>query len=405
MIVKILKKSTTFKAVRYNTGKVEKDRGELLLVRNFGALQGLENLRPQDYINYLEAVSARSTRIKYPQFHVAISTKGRAHSREELSDIAQKWMEGMGYGNQPYLLIFHKDTSNNHVHLVSTRVGKDGKKISDKYEKLRAYRVLNRVMDDDGKLAVTADLKKALGYAFSTRAQFMMILEAQGYALALKDGTYAISNDGKELASLDVAKVDERIAARQKDMGRIAQVRAIIQRYHSKHDPVPYPIDMGYSSALAAFLYKKFGLQVLFHGKNGKSPYGYTVIDHAAKAVYKGGEVMPLAAFIAPMQAAETRKPASGHGPEPHAHPTDGPRPTEHENTTANGHSEYIETNSDPTDPDDGIRQPLEPRSYPEAEPGITLPTLDINISDDIDDEAILGRNRRRKKKARTNTR
>ncbi|MGO3653104.1 MAG: relaxase/mobilization nuclease domain-containing protein, partial [Sphingobacterium sp.] len=137
MIVKILKKSATFKAVRYNTGKVEKDRGELLLAKNFGLLQGLENLRPQDYINYLEAVSARSSRTKYPQFHIAISTKGRSHSKEELADIAQKWMDGMGYGQQPYLLIYHKDTANNHVHLVSTRVGRDGKKISDRYEKLR----------------------------------------------------------------------------------------------------------------------------------------------------------------------------------------------------------------------------------------------------------------------------
>src|SRR5690606_25794067 len=179
-----------FKAVRYNTGKVDKDRGELLLVRNFGALEGLENLRPQDYINYFEAVSARSSRTIYPQFHVAISTKGKAHSREELSDIARKWMNGMGYGEQPYLLIFHKDTANNHVHLVSTRVGRDGKKISDRYEKLRAYRVLGQVMGQDEKLTMAAHLQKALGYSFSTRAQFMMLLEAQGYAMTLKTDTY-----------------------------------------------------------------------------------------------------------------------------------------------------------------------------------------------------------------------
>src|SRR5690606_5273152 len=199
--------------------------------------------RPQDYVNYLEAVSARSTRIKYPQFHVAISTKGRAHSKEELSDIAQKWMEGMGYAEQPYLLIFHKDTDNNHVHLVSTRVGRDGKKISDKYEKLRAYRVLNQIMGKDERQTTSADLQKALGYSFSTRAQFMMILETKGYALALKDGAYAISKYGRELARIDVVKVDERIAARQKDKGRVAEVRAIIERYRSKYDPTPYATD------------------------------------------------------------------------------------------------------------------------------------------------------------------
>ncbi|WP_262246535.1 relaxase/mobilization nuclease domain-containing protein [Parapedobacter soli] len=378
MIVKILKKSATFRAVRYNTGKVDKDRGELLLVRNFGALQGLENLRPQDYVNYLEAVSARSTRIKYPQFHVAISTKGRAHSKEDLSDIAQKWMEDMGYGNQPYLLIFHRDTANNHVHLVSTRVGRDGKKISDKYEKIRAYRVLNQIMGKDERQATSADLKKALDYSFSTRAQFMMILETRGYTLALKDGAYAISKYGKELASIDVAKVDERIAAREKDKGRVAQVRAIIERYRSKYDPTPYATDAGYSSTLFSFLYEKFGLQAVFHGKSGKPPYGYTLIDHAAKAVYKGGEVMPMGEFIAHRATTGGRQQPHSSQPEPHAWSQTKPtldRPWETDSAI------------DTTDPD------------------MALVALDISISDDIDDEATLGRNRRRKKKARTNTR
>lgn len=378
MIVKILKKSATFKAVRYNTGKVDKDRGELLIVQDFGALQGLENLRPQDYINYLEAVSARSTRIKYPQFHVAISTKGRAHSKEDLSDIAQKWMEGMGYSDQPYLLIFHKDTANNHVHLVSTRVGKDGKKISDKYEKLRAYRVLNQIMGKDEKQTASADLQKVFGYTFSSRAQFMMILEAQGYALALKDGAYAISKNGRKLASIDVAKVDERIVAREKDKGRTAQVRAIIEKYRSKYDPTPYATDAGYSSTLSSFLYEKFGIEAVFHGKDGKPPYGYTLIDHAAKAVHKGGEVMPLAEFIALEVGTVGRQQPHSSQQEPHAWFQTKPTVDR---------SWETEPAVDATDPD------------------MALPALDISISDDIDDEATLGRNRRRKKKARTNTR
>src|SRR5690606_5535466 len=389
MIVKILKKSATFKSVRYNTGKVGKDRGELLLVRNFGALEGMENLRPQDYINYLEAVSARSTRTKYPQFHVAISTKGRQHSKGELADIAQQWMRGMGYGQQPYLLIFHKDTANNHVHLVSTRVGRDGKKIADRYEKLRAYRVLNRIMGEDEKRAVANDLHRALSYSFSTRAQFMMVLEAQGYALILKDGRYAISKYGRELTSLDVAEVDNRISAREKDKGRVAQIRAIIERYRHEHDPSPYPNDGGYSSALAEFLRGKFGLQAVFHGKGGKPPYGYTRIDHAGKAIYKGGEIMPLAEFTG-------RTPVhvpTGHTGAHSETPTYRPGDTEGQYDTVS------RTPSD--DGPTGTRQ----TGQPYTDPGRAIPELDISISDDIDDEAVLGRNRRRKRKARTSTR
>lgn len=397
MIVKILQKSATFKAVRYNTGKVDKDRGELLLVRNFAALEGLENLRPQDYINYLEAVSVRSTPTKYPQLHVAISTKGRQHSKEELSDIAQKWMDGMGYGGQPYLLIFHKDTANNHVHVVSTRVGRDGRKISDRYEKLRAYRVLNQVMGQDEKRAADAALHNALSYNFSTRAQFMMLLEVQGYALALKDGHYAISKFGTELATVDVDSVDGRIAVWVKDKGRAGQLRAVIERYRAMHDPVPYLTDSGYTSTLAEFLHGKFGIQVRFHGKGGKPPYGYTLIDHAGKAVYKGGEIMPLSEFMATGPVSEKTQGV-------------GSTTLTKEDTAPYQWEKVSDMQNMPELPEatpiyDKAVSDRAQKHYSDPDPVLSLPNLGVDISDDIDDEAVLGRNRRRKQKARTNTR
>ncbi len=395
MIVKILQKSASFKAVRYNTGKVEKDRGELMLTRNFGVLEGLENLRPQDYINYLEAVSSRSTRTKYPQFHVAISTRGREHSKEELSDIAQKWMDGMGYGQQPYLLIYHKDTANNHLHVVSTRVGRDGRKISDRYEKLRAYRVLNRILSEDEKQEVTKDLEKALAYSFSTRAQFMMLLEAQGYALTLEEGKYTIAKYGRQLANLEAATVDARIARRRKDKGRVDQIRAIIRRYRDRHDPAIRITDNRHASALADFLQGKFGIQVLFHGRDGRTPHGYTVIDHVGKAVYKGGEIMPMAEFIAAGKSAE-RQQDIGKAQNPEQRSTIPP--LHHTDT-----GEIQE--SDTSGPGNGIGQEPQPHTYPHADPDLLLPAVEINISDDVDDEAIHGRNRRRRQKARTNTR
>lgn len=397
MIVKILQKSATFKAVRYHTGKVDKDRGELVLVQNFSALEGLENLRPQDYINYLEAVSTCSTRTKYPQLHVAISTKGRQHSKEDLSDIAQKWMDGMGYGNQPYLLIFHKDTANNHVHVVSTRVGRDGKKISDRYEKLRAYRVLNQVMGQDEKQAADTALQKALAYHFSTRAQFMMLLEAQGYALVLKNGHYAINKFGRQLAKVDVHSVDGRIAAREKDKSRAGQLRAIIERYRTMHDPAPYLTDSGYTSALAEFLKGKFGMQVLFHGKDGKPPYGYTLIDHAGKAVYKGGEIMALSEIMAIGPVSEIRQGAGSTTPT-----TQDTEPYRWQDA---GDIESLPELPGDTSVSEKTIPDLFQRPNPDFDPVLPLPDLGVDISDDIDDEAVLGRNRRRKQKARTNTR
>lgn len=386
MIVKILPPSTTFKGVRYNTNKVDKDKGELMKVSGFGALQALQNLRPKDYVNYLEAQSAASKRTKYPQLHAVISCKGRSHSKRELTAIAEQWLNGMGYGEQPYLLVFHKDTSNNHIHIVSTRVDRDGKKINDSFEKIRAYEVLNRIIGVDEKQEIDKNIEKALSYGFSTRAQFMMVLEALGYSLKLSDEVYQISRYGKRQGTVSLEQVDAKISAFDKDIDRLAQLRAIFAKYRSQYDPVvihvPAPLPgnrpsepSGYTSAMAQMLSGKFGVQIIFHGKDGKPPYGYTVIDHSRKMVYKGKDLMPLAEF--------TRSPEDGPEISPKA---DRVAPTEKE------------------------RKPLseETAVYTDHVQGTSeqwIPNIQIDIADDIDDEAIHGRNRRRKRKARTNTR
>ncbi|QQD14384.1 relaxase/mobilization nuclease domain-containing protein [Sphingobacterium sp. UDSM-2020] len=415
MIVKILDPSTTFKGVRYNTDKVDKDKGELMKVANFGALQALQNLRPMDYVNYLEAQSAASSRTKYPQFHAVISCKGRSHSKEELTTIAEQWLSGMGYGEQPYLLVFHKDTANNHIHIVSTRVGRDGKKINDSFEKIRAYEVLNRVVGVDEKQQANKDIEKALDYSFSTRAQFMMVLEAQGYSLKLSDGEYQISRFGKRQGTVSLEQVDTKIGTFSKDINRLAQLRAVFAKYQSQYDPAvvhasaPLPAgrssaQSGYTSAMAQMLSDKFGVQIIFHGKDGKPPYGYTIIDHSRKMVYKGKDLMQLAEFITPS--------GDRHEISPKADIT---KPTvkglvsrPEETVTENG---YVQSAKDDfAEPNEKERKSVSEETTIAADhvhgtADQWIPNIQIDISDDIDDEAIHGRNRRRKRKARTNTR
>lgn len=386
MIVKILKPSATFKGVRYNTSKVDKDKGELMKVANFGALQALQNLRPKDYVNYLEAQSAASKRTKYPQLHAVISCKGRSHGKQELTVIAEQWLKGLGYGQQPYLLVFHKDTANNHIHIVSTRVDRDGKKINDSFEKIRAYEVLNRIVGVDEKQEIDKNIEKALSYGFSTRAQFMMLLEARGYSLKLSDGVYQISRYGKRQGTVSLEQVDAKISTFDKDIDRLAQLRAVFAKYRGQYDPAVVQVSAplpgkrpsalsGYTSAMAQILSAKFGVQIIFHGKDGKPPYGYTVIDHSRKMVYKGKDLMPLAEFIAPSQDISE-----------------------------------ISDKADRTEPTEKERKPLQEKTatYADDVQGTSeqwMPNIQIDIADDIDDEAIHGRNRRRKRKARTNTR
>jgi hypothetical protein len=65
MIAHILEKpSRTFAGVKYNTNKVDRNTGELMLIANFGAMHALNNPRPQDLVNYLFMISAQNKTIQ-----------------------------------------------------------------------------------------------------------------------------------------------------------------------------------------------------------------------------------------------------------------------------------------------------------------------------------------------------
>lgn len=311
MIVKILSSSASFNGVNYNTDKLENGKGELMKVKNFGALQGLLNLRPEDYKNYLKMVSATNKAVSKPQFHAAISAEGRSYDKHQLTEIAEQWLEKMGYCDQPYLLIFHKDTANNHIHIVSTRVNRQGKKINSGFEHNRAIHHLNQLVGIDETQKAQQDIEKALAYSFSTKAQFMMVLESQGYKLTEKEGKLNVIKFGKVQGDISLNRIAEKLQKEPGDEKRKKQIAAMLYKYVPQYDTI----------ALIDYFKKEHGIVLLFHAKDGKPPYGYSIIDHAGKKVYKGGEVLPLAKLLEltgtdghnkEQKAAPYREPISG---------------------------------------------------------------------------------------------
>ena len=307
MIVHILPPASGFPAVNYNTEKVDKGKGELMLVANFGMLQGLQHLRPEDYKLHLAMVSATNKRVIYPQMHALISAKGKEYDKDTLTGIAEQWLEHMGYGKQPYLIIYHKDTDNNHVHIVTTRIDAAGKKISDSFEKIRAVEQLNKLVGLDEKLTGKNELTAALTYNFATRPQFMMILESRGYRLKEADGYLQLIKFGKIQGKVDLKLVAQRMAEHLPANSRKAQLTAIFHKYAGSHSTALVKGRSGFSSDFSALLKEKFGIDLLFHASNDKPAYGYSVIDHAGRQVFKGSEIVPLKELLAISAAINTK--------------------------------------------------------------------------------------------------
>ncbi|GJM64642.1 relaxase/mobilization nuclease domain-containing protein [Persicobacter diffluens] len=278
-----------FNAVQYNDRKREGEKGELLKVKNFGMLEMLgQEARREDYVKYLQKVAFQNDRIKNKQFHAVLSVKGDSLSHEQLAKMAEDYMKEMGYGSLPYLVFGHYDTANNHVHIVSTRVDMEGKKVNDSFERLKSQQAMQKIQNispEQEFKAIHEDISK---YSFSTVAQYKALGEAAGYIMRLKGEKMEFIKYGKVQGTEDKAMLEERMKAYQKDQKRIKQLRAIFHKYKPAME----------HEAFQKYLQEKFGVELSFHvGEGKKKAYGYTIIDHASKSIYKGGEVMPLEAY------------------------------------------------------------------------------------------------------------
>lgn len=371
MIVKIFKPAATFKAVFYNLNKVLKGGGELMKVSGFGLLKGFDEIRIEDYQNYLEAQTALNSNIRLPQFHAMISAPDSSCDKKKLTRLAEQWLKAIGYGEQPYLLVVHKDTDQAHIHIVSTRIDRNGKKISDRFEHKRAVLELNRLMQLDEKHQAQLDAGKVLQYRCSTKAQVLLLLEAMGYRCADKDGRVTLHKFGQPLFAIPEKRIADHLAAWSPDKNRARQLKAIIRIYQAMYDTslslqtkelaggrrVPTG---NYHSALSDYLHEKFALEFVFHASGDLPPYGYTIIDHTQKRVFKGSEVMKMGEFVSPKI------------------------------------SPMIVTSTD---------QAQRNQTVAETQKGIYTPPLRPYFTNDIDDQQIHGPRRRRQRKARTNTR
>ena len=283
MIVKILKSSQTFAGINYNENKNEKGASELLVAQNFGLI-GAE-LKKSDYVKYMEAVCKTNDRVKNVQFHATISCKGNEYDFDQLKDIALQYIEKMGYINNPFLIYSHKDTLNNHVHIVSTRVDKLGNKIDDSFENIRSQKIMNEILKVDIENKAKQDQILALKYNFSTIAQYKLLLEQRGWKVIEKDDAINLIKNGIKQSEILIYKVKEKINAYSPDKNRRNQLTALFFKYKQGLNHIQ----------LQELLRNKFGVELIFHkGKGHDKPYGYTVVDHSSFSVFKGSEIMDI---------------------------------------------------------------------------------------------------------------
>ena len=292
MIITILPSSANFHAIAYNEMKVEKGVATLLEAQNILGLRP-ESYTPEKLRQYFLDYSARNTHIQNAQFHVAVSCKGNEYSHEQLLDIAHRYLKEMGYAEegQPLLVYAHHDTGNNHIHIVTSRVAPDGHKIDHNHEKRRSRAATLKIMEEytgqKQEPEVNDIANDALSYRYTSKAQFCAIMESLGFDC--KDDAEKplvhLYRGGEELGTIQVQLIMQHALKENKpDDKRRRQLRAILQKYRNLS---------ANKEELAAYMKKKFGISLVFVGKTD-SPYGYILVDHKNKTVFKGGEFLSI---------------------------------------------------------------------------------------------------------------
>lgn len=87
-----------------------------------------------------------NTQVEKPVIHLAIRVASGDHlTREQLTEVGQAAAEEFGISKNQYVCILHKDTKEQHIHVVGNRVGYDGKVADDSQDYRRMAELCRRL--------------------------------------------------------------------------------------------------------------------------------------------------------------------------------------------------------------------------------------------------------------------
>ena len=142
MVAKITIGSSLFGAIKYNADKVNEGKGQLLDTNKIfndgtGKVDSAQALH--DFGRHMP----NQMRTEKPVIHISLNPHPDDRlTDKELTEMAHEYMQRMGYGDQPYIIVKHEDIDRHHLHIVSIRVDEQGKRINCDFTKRRSLNIL-----------------------------------------------------------------------------------------------------------------------------------------------------------------------------------------------------------------------------------------------------------------------
>jgi hypothetical protein len=155
MIAKIGKSANLYGALAYNNLKVEHEEGKILMVNKM-----IETVNGQYSVNQLvrsfEPYLIANRNTEKHTLHISLNPAPKDNiTDEKFIELAVEYMKVMGYGEQPFVIFKHTDIDRTHIHIVSVCIDQEGRKISDKFEKMRSMKACRELERKHGLLEAT----------------------------------------------------------------------------------------------------------------------------------------------------------------------------------------------------------------------------------------------------------
>lgn len=123
----ILKKNA-ITALQYNEYKITGGKAELIKAANF--LKDQNQLSRKDITERFRQRTSLNERYYETGFHISLNFgKKELLSNETMAQLADRYMAGMGFENEPYVAYRHYDSGHTHLHIVTVAVRADGSPI------------------------------------------------------------------------------------------------------------------------------------------------------------------------------------------------------------------------------------------------------------------------------------
>lgn len=128
-MVAIIKTSHSIHSIlNYNENKIKAGVAECIKAGNYPI--ELEKLNFTLKLNRFLKLAQLNENAKRNSVHISLNfDPSEKHSKEKLIEIAETYMDKIGFGKQPYLVYQHQDAGHPHLHIVTNNIQRDGKRI------------------------------------------------------------------------------------------------------------------------------------------------------------------------------------------------------------------------------------------------------------------------------------